>query len=89
MGKLFKFMLFAFLENALAMNLGIFIHTLFPTQNSRQNSQQKRLEKTMISFVKIQSENMKITWSFNLFIFCMACNGFYSLVNDIYHIVWY
>ena len=46
MGKLFKFMLFAFLENALAMNLGIFIHTLFPTQNSRQNSQQKRLEKT-------------------------------------------
>ena len=89
MAKNFKFMSFAFLENTMAINLDIFIHTLFLTQNSWQNSQQKGLEKTMICFIKIHLENVKITWKFKLFISCMVCNGFYSFVNNIYHIVCY
>ena len=28
----------------------------------------------MIFFIKIQSENMKMTWNISLFIFCMICN---------------
>ena len=89
MGKIFKFISFAFLENTLAINLDIFIHTLFLTQNSSQNSQQKGLEKTMICSIKIHLENVKITWNFRLLIFCMVCNDFYSFVNNIYHIVCY
>ena len=52
----------------------------FPTQNSRQifwksvSPKQKGMEKTMIHFIKIQSENMKMTWNIILFIFCMICN---------------
>ena len=34
----------------------------------------KGVEETMICFIKIQSENMKMTWNINLFIFCMICN---------------
>ena len=68
----------------------------FPTQKSWQkflkicfSQQQKEVEKTIIGFIKIQSENMKITWNIRL-IFCMICNfskcdGF--TVNNIYHIV--
>ena len=33
---------------------------------------QKRLEETIICFVKIQSENM--TWNIRFLIFCMICN---------------
>ena len=51
------------------------------TQNSRQNflkiffpQQQKRMDWTMISFIKIQSENMKMTWNIRLFISYMICN---------------
>ena len=91
-GKIFKFMEFTFLENAL--NLG--------TQNSTPSSscrhilgrskilippgsvfskicfsqQQKGEEETMICFIKIQSENMKLTRNIRLFIFCMICNFF-------------
>ena len=41
----------------------------------------KKMEETMIFFIKIQSENMKITWKISLFIFCMIrnfskCDGF-------------
>ena len=28
----------------------------------------------MIFFIKVQSENMKMTWNISLFIFCMICN---------------
>ena len=28
----------------------------------------------MICFIKIQSENMKMTWNISLFTFCMICN---------------
>ena len=28
----------------------------------------------MIYFIKIRSENMKMTWNINLFIFCMIYN---------------
>ena len=38
--------------------------------------QQKEVEETIISFIKIQSENMKMTWDIRLFIFCMVCNFF-------------
>ena len=65
MGKTFKFIVFAFPENAL--NLDIFTHTPLPTQNSRQNflkicfpQQKKGMEKTTLCFIKIQSENMKM-----------------------------
>ena len=34
----------------------------------------KWVEETMIFFIKIQSENMKMTWNISLFIFCMICN---------------
>ena len=41
----------------------------------------KAVEKTMISFIKIQSENMKMTWNISLFVFCIIwnfseCDGF-------------
>ena len=38
--------------------------------------QQKEAEETMIYFIKIQSENMKMIWDISLFIFCMICNVF-------------
>ena len=34
----------------------------------------KWVEETMICFIKIQSENMKMTWNISLYIFCMICN---------------
>ena len=36
--------------------------------------QQKRVEETVICFIKLQSENMKITWNIRFFIFCMIGN---------------
>ena len=30
----------------------------------------------MICFIKIQSENIKMTWNINFFIFCMICHFF-------------
>ena len=39
--------------------------------------QQKGVEETMNCFIKIQSENMKMTWNIiRSFIFCMICNVF-------------
>ena len=48
-------------------------------------------EETLIYFAKIPSENMKMTWSISLFIFCIFFQmlWLYSFVNNIYHIVWY
>ena len=65
-------MVFTFLENPL--NLGIFFFFFsFPTQNSKQNllkiyflEQEKGVEKTMICFIKIQSENIKMAWNIRL-----------------------
>ena len=34
----------------------------------------KGMEKTMICFIKIKLEKMKMTWNISLFIFCMICN---------------
>ena len=34
----------------------------------------KGKEKNMICFIKIQSENIKMTWNVKLFIFCMIYN---------------
>ena len=51
-GKIFKFMVFTFLENT--VNLGIF--TYAPVLHSGLQAQQKkRVEKTIIFFIKIQS----------------------------------
>ena len=33
-----------------------------------------RVEEAMTCFIKIQSENMKMTWNVSLFTFCMICN---------------
>ena len=38
--------------------------------------QQKGVERTMICFIKTQSENMKMTWNIRFFMFCMICNFF-------------
>ena len=71
-------MVFTFLQNAL--NLGIFTHVPIPHLELQveffQNlflQQQKGVEKTMIHFIKIHSENMKMIWNIMLFIFCMVC----------------
>ena len=34
----------------------------------------KGVEETMTCFIKIKSENMKMTWNIGLLIFCMICN---------------
>ena len=34
----------------------------------------KGVEKTMICFIKIQSENIKMTWNISLNLFFMICN---------------
>ena len=34
----------------------------------------KGMEGTMICFIKIHLENMKMTWEISLYIFCMICN---------------
>ena len=98
-GKIFKFMVFTFLENAL--NLVIFTQvpphsklapkflsshprqkeiTCFPREHFFKNlfpTTAERVQETMICFIKIQSENMMITWGIiRLFIFCMTCNFF-------------
>ena len=80
--RFFKFMMFAFLENAL--NLGIFTHALVPYSKLQaelfKNLFQKEMEKTVTCFIKIQSENMKMTRNIRLFIFCRIFN--FSKCND-------
>ena len=46
-----------------------FFENLFPPTAEKSGG-------TMIYFIIIQSENMKITWNINLFIFCMICHVF-------------
>ena len=53
-----------------------FFENLFPPR-----AKNKGVEETMICFIKIQSENMKMTWNISLFICCMIynfskCDGF-------------
>ena len=53
-----------------------FFENLFP-----ERAKNKGVEETMISIIKIQSENMKMTWNISLFICCMIynfskCDGF-------------
>ena len=86
-GKIFQFMVFT-LENTL--NLCIFIHAPVPHSKLQvqffenlfpPRAKNKGVEETMICFIKIQSENMKMTWNISLFICCMIynfskCDGF-------------
>ena len=72
-------MVFTILENAL--NIDISTHAPIPHSKLQAEyfenlfpSQQKRVDKTMICFIRIQSENMKMTWKIRLFIFGMVCN---------------
>ena len=74
-------MVFTFLENAL--NLSIFTHAPVPYSKLQVeffeffesvSPKTKGVEETMICFVKIQSENMTVTWNISLFTFCMICN---------------
>ena len=85
-GKIFKFLVFAFAENAL--NLDNFTHVPLPSQKfppkilSSPTMQeeiihspgQKGMEETVICFIKIQSKKMKITLNIKIFIFCMICD---------------
>ena len=79
MRKIFQFMVFTFLENAL--NICIFTHAPVPHSKLQAGffenlfyPKTKGVEKTMICCIKIQSENMKMTWNIRLFIFCMIYN---------------
>ena len=38
--------------------------------------QQKGVKETMIYFIRIQTDNLKMTWKIRLFIFSMICNFF-------------
>ena len=55
----------------------LLLMSLFSAQNSKQHFlksvsiKAKGVEKTMICFIKIQSENMKMTWEIGLFIFSL------------------
>ena len=40
------------------------------------SEQWKEVEETMTCFIKIQAENMKMTWDIRLFVFCMIYNFF-------------
>ena len=78
-GKIFQFMVFMFRENAL--NLCIFAHAPVPHSKLQVEffenlfpPNTKGVEETMICFIKIQSENMEMTWNIRLFICCMICN---------------
>ena len=44
---------------------------LIPSVKNLFPQQQKRVEETMICFIKIQSENIKMNWNIRFFIFCM------------------
>ena len=76
--KNFQFMVITFLENAL--NLCIFTHA--PVPNSKFQVEVLEIcfpktngvQETMICFIKIQSENMTMTWNICLFIFSMICH---------------
>ena len=91
--KIFKYMVFKFLESAL--NLDLF-YTPLPSQISFKflslrrailliplrshflkicfPQQEKEVEEIMTYFVRIQSENLKMTRNIRLFILCMSCN---------------
>ena len=60
------------------MNLCIFTHAPVPHSKLQAeffvSSKEKWVEKTMTCFIKIQSENMKITWNIRLFVFYIICN---------------
>ena len=95
-GKIFKFMVFTFLENVL--NLGIFTHVAPYSKLSPKFLSSHPRQKEIIHsprqfpptpergrgkydlYIKLQSENMKMTWDIRLIIFCMIfiffkCNG--------------
>ena len=61
-------MVFTFLENAL--NLDIFTHA--PVPHSKLQAEfspiTKGVKETIICFIKIQSENMKMTWNMIIYI---------------------
>ena len=77
--KIFQFMVFTFPENAL--NLYIFTHA--PVSHLKLQVEffvnlflpkTEGVDVAMICSIKIQSENMKMTWNISLFTFCMICN---------------
>ena len=86
---MFQFMVFTLLENAL--NLCIFTHAQVQVEFFQNLFHPRR---TMICFIKIQSENMKMIWNISLFIFSMIrnfskCDGFTVLGIIFFQIVWY
>ena len=74
-GKIFKFMVFTFLENAL--NLGIFTKLLPHSKlapkflSSRSTNSRKRWKKLWFALSKF---NQKMTWDIWLFVFCIIFN---------------
>ena len=84
--KIFQFMVFTFPENA--FNLCIFTHAPVPHSKHQVEFFENLLppktegvDEAMICSIKIQSENMKMTWNISLFTFWMVfnfskCDGF-------------
>ena len=64
--NLFIFILCPVLHSKLQVQL---FENLFPPR-----ARNKAVEETIICFIKIQSENMKMAWNISLFIFCMVYN---------------
>ena len=74
-------------ENAL--KLCIFTHAPIPQSKLVFPPRWKGwMDETIICFIKIQSEKIKMTWNISLHIFCMICNfskcdGFTVLQNSV------
>ena len=56
-----------------------FFENLFPPR-----AKNKGVEETMICFIKIPSENMKMTWNISLFVCCLIYN---FLMKDVFSLV--
>ena len=74
-GKFFQFMVFKFLENT--SNLWIFTHGPVPQSKLQveifedlfTQDKTERVEETMICFIKIESENLKMTWNIIIYLY--------------------
>ena len=95
-GKIFQFMVFTFLENH--WTFAFLLMPQSPTQNSWLNflkiysHKTKGVEEAMICSIKIQSENMKMTWNISLFPFGMIAIFLNVMTLQLckqYQIVWY
>ena len=84
--KIFQFMVFTFPKNAL--NLCFFNHAPVPHSKLQVeffenlfSPKTEGVDEALVCSIKIQLEDMKMTWNISLFTFCMVfnfskCDGF-------------